>query len=317
MAILFEIVRIAWAEAARMWWFTLLGVVVAALIKTYQLDRRVSALVVRAGPWSVLVATAIGMLSPLCACGILPIVIPMALSGVPLPPLLALLATSPTMDPTSFVLTWGGLGPQFAWWKLGGSAFLGLACGLGASVLGRAGFFGPAEVRLAPVYGQDGQLAPAREIACANGFRVRSMVVVARESRFRFFLDRFRDVGLFVGTWVGLAILLDACVQALVPSSAFVWLAGRRGVGAILVAAAAGIPLPLNQVAAVPIVAALRAKGLPAGADLALLLAGPVTSLPAIVALSSIFRPRVVAFFVAAGFGGSIFLGLLLRWTAG
>ncbi|NIQ97569.1 MAG: permease, partial [Desulfuromonadales bacterium] len=50
----------------------------------------------------------VGMVSPLCACGILPIVISLALVQTPLPPLLALLATSPVMGPDALLLTWSG-----------------------------------------------------------------------------------------------------------------------------------------------------------------------------------------------------------------
>jgi len=311
MEILAEILRVIWGETARMGWFTLLGVALAALIKTYQLDRKVRAYVGRAGVWGILIATAVGTLSPLCSCGILPVVIPMALSGVPLPPLMALLVTSPVMDPTSFVLTWGGLGEALAWWKFGGAAFLGLAAGFGTLALERAGWLAGDLIKLRPVYTADGQLAPAFEIACSNGFRVRTMTVVPRDSRVRFFLDRFRDVGVFVGMWVGLAIVLEALVQVLVPVSWITWLVGQRGFGSVLIAALVGLPLPLHQVPIVPILAGLQAKGIAAGPDLALLMAGPVTSFPAMAALAAIFHPRVLATYLAIGLGGSMVLGLL------
>jgi len=294
-----------------MGWFTLLAVALAALIKTYQLDRKVRTYVGRAGPWSVVIATAVGTLSPLCSCGILPVVIPMALSGVPLPPLMALLVTSPIMDPASFLLTWGGVGEALAWWKFGGAVFLGLAAGFGTLALERAGWLAGDLIKLRPVYAPDGQLAPAFEIACNNGFRVRTMTVVPRDSRVRFFFDRFRDVGVFVGIWVGLAIVLEALVQVLVPVSWVTWLVGQRGPGSVLVAALVGLPLPLHQVPIVPILAGLQAKGMAAGPDLALLLAGPVTSFPAMAALTAMFRTRVLVWYLGVGLGGAVVLGLV------
>ena len=286
-------------------------VTVAALIKTYQWDRKVRAYVGRAGAWGIVIATAVGTLSPLCSCGILPVVIPMALSGAPLPPLMALLVTSPVMDPTSFALTWGGVGEALAWWKLGGAVFLGLLAGFGTLALQRMGALKGDLIKLRPVYGEDGQLAPAFEIACSNGFRVRTMTVLARDSRVRFFLDRFFDVGIFVGMWVGLAIVLEALVQVLVPVSWITWLVGQHGMGSVLIASLVGLPLPLHQVPVVPILAGLQAKGLVPGPDLALLMAGPVTSFPAMAALAAMFRPRVLVAYLAIGLGGSFFLGLL------
>ncbi|WP_025321005.1 permease [Deferrisoma camini] len=309
-----EIGRVALGEAWRMGWFTLLGVGVAALIKTYQWDRKVRVYVGRAGPWGILIATAVGTLSPLCSCGILPVVIPMALSGVPLPPLMALLVTSPVMDPASFALTWGGVGPALAWWKLGGAVFLGLLAGFGTLALERAGVLGPDLLRLRPVYTPEGELAPAYEIACANGFRVRTMTVMPRDSRLRFFLDRFWDVGSFVFLWVGVAILLEAVIQVLVPTRWLVWLGGQGGPLGVLVATAVALPLPLHQVPVVPVLAGLQAKGLGAGPDLAFLMAGPVTSIPASATLAAMFRPRVLGVYLGLGLLGSAALGLA-RWA--
>ena len=311
-----EFLRVVSEEALRMGWFTLLGVTLAALIKTYQLDRKVRQYVDRTGAWGILIATAVGTLSPLCSCGILPVVIPMALSGVPLAPLMALLVTSPVMDPTSFVLTWGGLGPALAWWKFGGAVFLGVFAGFGTLALERSGWLSGDLIRLRPVYSAQGQLAPAAEIACANGFWVRTMTVVPRESRFRFFLDRFLDVGVFVGMWVGLAIVLEGLIHAFVPVAWVSWLAGQRGVTSVLAATLVALPLPLHQVPVVPILAGLQAKGLGPGADLAFLMAGPVTSIPAMAALGAMFRPRVLAVYVTVGLFGSALLGLA-RMAAG
>ncbi len=314
VAVVAEVARVAWAEALRMGWFTLLGVLVAALIKTYELDRKVRVYVARSGAWGVLIATAVGTLSPLCSCGILPVVIPMALSGVPLPPLIALLVTSPVMDPASFALTWGGVGQALAWWKLGGAVFLGLTAGFGTLALERAGVLAGDLLRMRPVFTPEGELAPAYEIACANGFRIRTMTVVPRESRFRFFLDRFRDVGAFVGLWVGLAILLEAAIRVLVPVNWLAWLVGQTGPAGIAAATAVALPLPLHQVPVVPILAGLQAKGLGAGPDVAFLLAGPVTSIPATAALAAMFRPRVVVVYLGLGLAGSVVLGLA-RWV--
>ncbi len=311
MDLLAQLLHVVWGEVARMAWFTLLGVVVAALIKTFQWDRKVRQYVGRAGAWGIVIATAVGTLSPLCSCGILPIVIPMALTGVPLAPLMALLVTSPIMDPTSFVLTWGGVGEALAWWKFGGAVCLGLGAGFVTQALVDGGPLAGDLVRLSPVRTAAGELAPAAEIACANGFWVRSMTVVPRDSRFRFFLDRFVDVGMFVGTWVGLAILLEAFIQVFVPIQWVTWLVGQRGPTSVLAAALVALPLPAHQVPVVPILAGLQSKGIAIGADLAFLIAGPVTSIPAMAALAAIFRPRVVATFIAIGLGGAVALGLL------
>jgi len=296
-------------EASRMWWFTLLGIALAALIKTYQLDRKARPYVDRVGPWGILIATALGTLSPLCSCGILPIVIPMALSGVPLAPIMALLVASPIMDPTSFVLTWGGVGEALAWWKFGGAVFLSLLAGFGTLALQKSGFLAGNLVRLKPVFTDNGDLASSYDIALANGFKVKTMNVKPRTNKFLFFCDRFMDVAKFVLLWVGIAIVLEGVLNAFIDPNWLTWLTGQNGALSIFVSTAIALPLPTNQIAVIPILAGLIHKGLAQGADLAFLMAGPVTSIPAAVALASIFKPRVLATYLALGLLGSALLG--------
>ena len=113
-SVFMQIVGVILEEIGRMWWFFLLSVILVGVIKGYKLDLMIRDSVNRAGPFGILVAVAVGMVSPLCACGILPIAITLAMVGTPLPPLLALLATSPIMGPDALILTWRGLGPHWA-----------------------------------------------------------------------------------------------------------------------------------------------------------------------------------------------------------
>jgi len=100
-------------------------------------------------------------------------------------------------------------------------------------------------------------------------------------------------------------------VQVLVPVQWVTWLVGQEGPVSVLAAGAVALPLPLHQIPVVPILAGLQAKGIAPGADLAFLLAGPVTSLPAMAALAAMFRPRVLGLYVGVGLGGATLLGLL------
>jgi uncharacterized membrane protein YraQ (UPF0718 family) len=48
-----------------------------------------------------------------------------------------------------------------------------------------------------------------------------------------------------------------------------------------------------------------------AGAAIAFLIAGPVTTVPAMAAVWGVIRPRVFALYVGVGLGGAVLLGLL------
>jgi len=311
--LLLQILTVIWDEIANMWWFFLLAILLVGLIKGYKLDLRIRNTLSRTGVWGVLMAVLVGMVSPLCACGILPVVISLAMIGTPLAPLIALLATSPVMGPDALVLTWQGLGADWALLKLLGAGILGMSAGLVVMALEKQGFLAGSQLRIQPKYNPDGSLAPAREIGAAAGIRVKSMVIVPRASRLRFILDRTLDAGLFVGKYLLLAIVLEAIIVTLVPVSWITALVGQKSFVSVVMAALIGLPLPANQIPVIPILAGLLQRGIDPGAALTLLLAGPVSSLPAIIALFGMFRRRVMLVFLGVSLGVSILLGWLYQ----
>jgi hypothetical protein len=95
-----------------------LGVLLAAFIKTFKWDKKIRKRLARAGWGAIFLATGAGLVSPLCSCGVVPLVISLIYGGVPLAPVFALLITSPLMSPDAFLITLRGLGPALAFGKL-------------------------------------------------------------------------------------------------------------------------------------------------------------------------------------------------------
>ena len=296
-------------EITQMWWFFLASILLVGIIKGYRLDMRIRNSLNHHGMLGVVCAVLVGLISPLCACGILPIIISLAMMGTPLAPILALLATSPTMSPDAFLLTWQGLGSEWAWLKLGGATLLGLGVGSLTLLLQRQGHLTGELLRFAPSYRDDGTLASAYEIGREHGIPVKTMTIIPREKHWRFILDRTIDAGIFTGKYLLLAIILEAIIVTTLPIHWITGLVGQKSFASVVVAALVGIPLPLNQIPAIPVLAGLLQKGMNHGAAFTLLLAGPVTSLPAIIALSGVFKMRVMVFFLLTVLGIAITLG--------
>lgn len=292
-----------------MWWFFLLSILLVGIIKGYRLDMRIRNSVNHHGMLGVVIAVLVGLVSPLCACGILPIVISLSLMGTPLAPVLALLATSPTMSPDAFLLTWQGLGPEWALLKLGGATLLGLGVGSFTLILQGRNLLPRDFLRIIPSYREDGTLASAYEIGRAHGIAVKTMTITPREKLWHFILDRTVDAGIFTGKYLLLAIVLEAIIVTILPINWIVVLVGQKTFSSVILAALIGIPLPLNQIPAIPVLAGLLQKGMNNGAALTLLLAGPVTSLPAMLALSGVFKLRIMVFFIVTALLISIFFG--------
>ena len=307
-------------QAGDLWPFYLGGVLFAAFIKTFKWDRRVRASLVRFDRSSIYVATAAGLVSPLCSCGILPIVISLSAAGVPLPPVLALLITSPLMSPDAFAVTLGQLGWSYALWKLAAAAAVGLAAGFAARGLSRRGILAGTSFRVEKVYGEGGRVRPGYEDVVAAGCFSHAGepgAVVDRENRLLFFLERFRDMALLVGKYLLAALVLQALVTYYVPSNLVEPLLGRKSVLSILFATLLSIPIPLHQVAAPPVIKGLLATGMSPGAAMAMLVGGPVTSIPAMSALLGVYDRRAFALYMVLGVAAAITFGVLFQIVYG
>jgi uncharacterized membrane protein YraQ (UPF0718 family) len=110
-----------------------------------------------------------------------------------------------------------------------------------------------------------------------------------------------------------LAFILEALITRYIPQAAIAALVGEDNWFAVPLAALIGIPLYLNNLAALPIVSGLLGQGMQSGAAIAFLIAGPVTTIPAMTAVWGVVSRRVFALYVALGLGGAILMGLLIN----
>ena len=307
-------------QARSLWPFYLGGVLFAAIIKTFKWDRRVRASLVHHDHGAILLAVGAGLISPLCSCGILPVVIALSAAGVPLPPVLALLITSPLMSPDAFLITVGQLGWTYALWKLGVAAVVGLSTGFGALLLVRKGVLSSGGFRAEKLYDPSGKARPGyEEIVNAGCFShtVEEGGLVDRGNRYLTFLDRFRDMAFLVGKYLFAALLLQAAVIYYVPSNVVEPLLGRGSALAVLFATLLSVPLPLPQVAAPAMVKGFLASGMSPGAGMAMLVGGPVTGIPALSALLGVYDRRTFAFYLGVGVAAAFSAGTLFQYFHG
>ena len=81
----------------------------------------------------------------------------------------------------------------------------------------------------------------------------------------------------------------------------------------MLIAVFVGIPLYSNAAGVMPIVQALHDKGLPMGTLLAFMMAVVALSLPEMILLRRVLRPKLLATYVAIVGSGIIFVGYLFN----
>jgi uncharacterized membrane protein YraQ (UPF0718 family) len=305
------------AQGKTIWPYYLGGVVFAALIKTFKWDRRIRASLIRYDRAAIFVGVAAGLVSPLCSCGIMPVVIALSAAGVPLAPVLALLITSPLMAPDAFILTVGQLGWVWALWKLAIAAAVGLSAGFIARWLSSRGVLSGTSFKVEKMYDRDGAVRPGfEEIVNAGCFKSAEGDeghVHDRENRFVFFLERFRDMAIGVGKFLLAALCIQALITYYLPLNLVEPFLGRKSALSVLFATLLSVPLPVHQMAAPAIVKGLLAVGMSPGAGMAMLIGGPVTSIPALATLAGVYERRAFALYLVVGLAAAVTSGYLFQ----
>jgi len=257
----------------------------------------------------ILIAAAVGGLSPFCSCGVIPLIAALLAMGVPLSAVMAFWLASPVMDPSMFILTTGLLGFEFAIAKTLAALSLGVLGGLTVHFLSRSGALSD----------------PLRE-GVGNGGCGGAKVRTAQPVVWKFWSDPARNAKFwregikttfFLAKWLTLAFILESLMLAWLPADLVARALGGTGLAPIGIATLVGVPAYLNGYAALPLVSGLIGQGMAPGAGLAFLVAGGVSSLPAAIAVWALVKKEVFLLYLGIALAGSFAIGLLFQlWTA-
>ena len=109
------------------------------------------------------------------------------------------------------------------------------------------------------------------------------------------------------------AIAVGAAIHGWVPEDFFVRYAGPSNPFAVPIAVLLGIPLYSNAAGVIPLIEALYAKGLALGTVLAFTMAVVALSLPEMILLRRVLRPRLLAIFIGVVGVGIVAVGYLFN----
>jgi hypothetical protein len=224
---------------------------------------------------SVLAASLLGVASPLCTYGTVPLVLELVRGGTAVAPLATFLATSSLMNPQLFIMTWGGLGPTLTFIRLFAILVLGLLVGGALQVV-------PRRWTVQPVLDRRGdEEHPTKRVPTLGRYLARSWHTFE-----------------FVGFYVLIGVLAGAIVEVVIPGRWIFSLFGAGGWWQLLLASLLGVPLHACGGGTIPLVQSLLEQGMSPGAAVAFLIAGPATRVAPLMALATILRPRLVATYV-------------------
>jgi uncharacterized membrane protein YraQ (UPF0718 family) len=252
----------------------------------------------------IVLAALFGGLAPFCSCEVIPFIAGLLAVGAPLSAIMAFWLSSPLIDPPTLFITAAALGWPFAVGKAVAAVGLGLAGGFALKALMAGGLFAT------PLRNQ-----PVKRCGCGpsplEGKPVwRFWTEAERRTAFG---EELRDNALFLVKWLALAYVLEALLVTYVPAELIAGLVGGEGIVSVAIAAAVGMPAYLNSYVAPPMLAGLMEQGMGAGAAMAFMVAGAVSSVPAMAAVWSLVRRDVFAAYIGLGFAGAVAAGLIFQ----
>jgi len=252
----------------------------------------------------IVLAALFGGLAPFCSCEVIPFIAGLLAVGAPLPAVMAFWLSSPLIDPPTLFITAGALGWDFAIGKAIAAVGLGLFGGFAMQGMIAGGLFAD------PLKARSGGGCGCSPSPFAGKTVWRFWKEAGRMDVFR--SELVANV-LFLVKWLALAYVLEALLIVYVPASLIAGLVGGEGVVPIGIAALVGMPAYLNSYVAPPLLAGLTEQGMSMGAAMAFMVAGAVSSVPAMAAVWSLVHRGVFAAYLGLGIAGAILAGILFQ----
>ena len=253
----------------------------------------------------ILFAAFLGGWAPFCSCEVIPFIAGLLAVGAPLSAVMAFWLSSPLIDPPQLLITAGALGWDFAIGKALSAVGLGLLGGFAVSFFVKRGAFAE-------------PLRHGTAMSCcgcsANPFSGKPVWQFWQEDeRRRTFFNSSSENAIFLLKWLTFAYLIEALLIDYVPAKLIAGVVGGEGILPIVTGALVGAPAYLNGFAAAPLVAGLMEQGMTAGAAMAFMTAGSVSSIPAMAAVWSLVKRQVFVAYLSLGIIGAIIAGILYQ----
>lgn len=239
-------------------------------------------------------AASLGVVTPFCSCSAVPVFIGFVAAGVPLGVTLSFLIASPLVNEVAIVLLFGLFG-----WQV---TALYIAAGLAVAVV--AGF----------VLGRmhlDGWIEPFVFETRLRGQPVDPSKGLSWDDRLEMGREEVVTILRKIWPYLLVGVGLGAVIHGWMPAD---WFATHAtGLLGVPIAVAVGVPLYSNAAGVLPLVEALHDKGLPMGTVLAFMMSVVALSLPEMILLRRVLKPKLIATFAGVVATGILAIGFFFN----
>lgn len=238
----------------------------------------------------------LGTLTPFCSCSSIPIFIGFTRAGLPIGITFSFLISSPLVDLASFVVLMSFLG-----WKI---ALAYVIVGIVLAVVG--GLF--MDKTKMERYLQDYIIEMQKE--ATQHFEI---IELTRMDRVRFSIDQVKDIIKRVWIYILIGVSIGALIHGVIPQEFIEAVLGKNNFFSVFIATVVGIPMYADIFGTIPIAEALLLKGVGVGTVLAFMMAVTALSLPSLILLKQVVKPKLLVTFVTIITIGIIIIGLVFN----
>lgn len=249
-------------------------------------------------------AALVGVITPFCSCSAVPLFIGFVESGVPLGVTFSFLIASPMVNEIAIILLWGMLGWQITALYIISGLVIAIIAGI---IIGRLKLEDEVE---SYVYEMIEKIKAAEKSGMSLEEETPTLRERALSSR-----DYTLDLLKKVGPYVVVAIGIGAVIHGYVPSDFLLTYAGPGNPLAVPIAVLIGVPLYSNAAGIIPLVAVFIDKGIPIGTALAFMMAVTALSVPEMVILRKVLKPKLLAIFIGILAVSIICIGYLFNYV--
>lgn len=239
------------------------------------------------------VSALLGTVTPFCSCSSIPIFIGFSNAGLPLGVTFSFLISSPMVDLASLLLLAGFFGMNVS--------ILYVVLGLIVAIVGGT---------IISKLNLDDQIQTYTEhtrdlYSESENFNQKQRLNYAKEDTFAIIKNVYKYI--FVGVGIG------ALIHNWIPQEAILAVLGHNNPFSVIIAAVIGIPMYADIFGTIPIAEALFMAGVPIGTVLAFMMGVTALSLPSMIMLSKVVKPKLLGIFIGIVTVGIIITGYLFN----
>ncbi|MBV1817103.1 permease [Anaerosalibacter bizertensis] len=235
----------------------------------------------------------LGTITPFCSCSSIPIFIGFTSAGLPLGSTFSFLISSPMVDLASLMLLMSFFGAKIAISYVVVGVVLAV---IGGSLINKLHM---------EEYVED-YVWGVEDVNNESG-------EMTRKDRVYFARSQVRDIVGRVWPYILIGVGIGAAIHNWIPQTIIEKVLGQNNPFSVLIATIIGIPIYADIFGTIPIAEALVAKGVGIGTVLSFMMGVTTLSLPSMIMLSKVIKPKLLATFITIVTIGIIIIGYLFN----